>query len=82
DLFLNLELEFIAGAPEFGEQLAHLSCDFRQLFRSDQDQRQNENEDGITEMHECSFIIPAVYRPHKPSLDPASGTLHTRTVDG
>ena len=50
--FLNLKLELVAGAAKFGEQLADGASDFRQLLRAEEHQSQQEDEDGVAEMHE------------------------------
>src|ERR1700728_2069415 len=51
-LVLNLKLELIAGAAKFRQQLPDGASDFRQLLGAKQNQSQQEDEDGVAEMHE------------------------------
>ena len=63
-LFLDLHLEFVAGASEFKHQLAQLPPDFRQFFGAEDHQGQSENEDRVGQTHR-SVMIPSPPRGHK-----------------
>lgn len=55
NLLFDLGFEFIRGATEFGEGLADVTCDLRQLLRPKDDQGENKQEDRLGETHR--FII-------------------------
>src|SRR5215813_8484847 len=55
---VDRHLEFVACAAELGQQLADLTAYFRQPFGAEEDQCQEEDEDGIAEMHLVGIMIP------------------------
>src|SRR5271154_6556076 len=55
---VDLHLEVVACAAELGEQLADLTAYFGKPFRPKEDQCQQEDKDGVAEVHLIPIMIP------------------------
>ena len=51
DFGFDLRLELVRGAPEFGEKFSGLPSHLRQLLRPKENERQEEQEDGVGKTH-------------------------------
>src|SRR5215471_14646493 len=58
DLVFNLGREFSLGASEFSHHFAQLAAEFRQLARTEQEERQEEDKDEFRLHRMSSIIIP------------------------
>ena len=60
--FVELVLEVVGGLPKLSHQLAHLACELRGLFRTEQHKSKNEDKDRFAKVHR-PLMIPAASFP-------------------